>query len=108
MSIKLSNSDYIKILQYYDIMIPPTAVATKQKAEKIMAQKLCACIKKVSPTNEEKSIGVCTRTVFKRKGLNRHNFECKKKRFVEFSKTRKSPILSRPMKKNVRTIKKRK
>ena len=53
-----------------------------------MASKLCGCIKKVGP-DEGKSIGICTRTIFNNKGYTRGKFKCKKRRFVQFTKTRK-------------------
>ena len=52
-----------------------------------MADKLCKCIKKIDPINESKSIGICTKTIFNRKGYTRKQFQCKKKQFVKFMKT---------------------
>lgn len=92
MSYKLSKSDYVKILTYYDISVPKSFSALKQSAENIISEKLCSCIKKVSPTNEPKAIGVCTRTVINRKGMKRGKFRCKKKQSVELTKTRKNGI----------------
>jgi hypothetical protein len=53
-----------------------------------MASKLCGCIKKVGP-DEGKSIGICTKTIFNNKGYTRGKFKCKKRRFVQFTKTKK-------------------
>lgn len=90
MSNNLTNKDYISILKYYKLNIPKSKKLIKQNAEKIMADKLCKCIKKVDINNEPKSIGVCTRTIFNQKGYTRGSFQCKKQRSVKFRKTCKN------------------
>ena len=55
-----------------------------------MAHKLCKCIKKLNPENEAKSIGICTKTVFNRKGYTRGQFQCKKTQTVKFRRTKKN------------------
>ena len=76
----LSKNDYIKILRYYNIRAPKTTKSMKQKAEQILAQKMCKCIQKMGSGNPV-SIGVCTRTVINRKGYIRGNrFTCRKGR----------------------------
>ena len=90
MSIKnrlLTNKDYKDILTYYQIIIPKSKRLLKITAENIMSEKLCKCIKKLDPVNETKSIGICTKTIFNKKGLTRGKFRCKNKRFVTFRKT---------------------
>jgi len=82
----------MKILAYYDIKAPKNMDKIKEDAENILAKKLCSCIKKVSPINEPKSIGVCTRSIFNRKQLKRGTFRCKRRRKVSFRKTRKAGI----------------
>lgn len=77
MSLKLGNNDYINILKYYKINVPKSKRLVKQYAEKIMAKKLCKCIKKLDPENEAKSIGICTKTIFNSKGFTRGKFKCK-------------------------------
>ena len=84
----LENDDYVNILTYYNIEIPKSKRLLKRKAEHIMAEKLCKCIKKLDPVNEAKSIGICTKTIFNRKGYTRGKFTCKKKRSIIFRKTR--------------------
>lgn len=84
----LENDDYVSILTYYNIDIPKSKRLLKRKAEHIMAEKLCKCIKKLDPVNEAKSIGICTKTIFNRKGYTRGKFTCKKKRSIIFRKTR--------------------
>lgn len=90
MSAKLTNKDYIKILNFYKLDIPKSKRLLKKKSEKIMAEKLCKCIKKVDINNEPKSIGICTKTIFNSKGYTRGLFQCKKKPTVKFRKTPKN------------------
>jgi hypothetical protein len=86
----LTNKDYISILNYYKINIPKSKSLIKKQAEKIMAEKLCKCIKKIDRENEAKSIGICTKTIFNRKGYTRGQFQCKKKQSVKFRRTNKT------------------
>jgi len=72
----LTKKDYITVLNYYKQTIPTKAKTIKQNAEKILRDKLCRCIKKVDKTNEARSIGICTRSVFNKKGLTRGKFNC--------------------------------
>jgi hypothetical protein len=87
---KITDDDYKKILEFYKISIPKSKRILQKKAEKILATKLCRCIKKVGLENEARSIGICTKTVLNRKGLTRGKFKCKGKQSVSFSKTRKN------------------
>lgn len=89
MSTELTNKDYISILKYYKMNIPKSKRLLKKQAETIMSEKLCRCIKKVDIKNEPKSIGICTKTVFKNKGYTRGKFTCKKNRTVRFRRTSK-------------------
>jgi hypothetical protein len=87
----LNQNDYIKILNYYDIPISPkdSSKSIKNKAETILAEKLCKCIKKVKKSDnmdtggddesESKAIAVCSNSIFEKKGLVRGLFDCKKK-----------------------------
>ena len=98
----LNQNDYIKILNYYDITISPkdSSKTIKHKAETILAEKLCKCIKKVkksdsvnasgdddddngndntSSESESKAIAICSNSIFEKKGLERGLFDCKKK-----------------------------
>ena len=87
----MTNKDYIQILNYYKIPIPNSKKLIKEEGENILALKLCKCIKKVSANDydEGKAIGICTKTIFNRKGLTRGKFKCKGKRHVNFNKTKK-------------------
>ena len=77
-------------MNYYNLEIPKKNEDIKKNAEDILAEKLCGCIKKVSPDNEPKAIGICTKTLFNNKGLTRGNFTCQKEKFVYFKKTSKT------------------
>ena len=76
---ELTDNDYKQILEYYNKPIPKSRRLLKNSAEKILAEKLCKCIKKIEPENEARSIGICTKTIFNRKGYTRGNFKCKGK-----------------------------
>ena len=92
MTMALNKKDYTKILKYYNLPIPKSSSKMKKQAEEVLALKLCRCIKKVSPSNEAKAIGVCTRTIFERKKLTRGAFTCKRNRSVQVSRLRKRTI----------------
>jgi methionyl-tRNA formyltransferase len=94
----LKKNDYIKILNYYNIPITPTdsSKTIKHKAEEILADKLCKCIKKVKKTDDEtdgdtpseaegKAIGICSDSIFRRKGLKHSGFTCKRRpKFIKY------------------------
>ena len=87
---ELTNKDYKKILEYYKENIPKSSRLLKMNAEKIIAAKLCRCIKKVDKTNEARAIGICTKTILNRKGLSRGNFKCKGKGSLKLKKFKKN------------------
>ena len=99
MSYKLSDKEYRDILTYYKVAIPKSRQTIQEKAEDIMSTKLCKCIKKLDPINESRAIGICTKTIFTRKGYKRGKFTCKQKPKAYFSKGKQS-------KKNLLTRKK--
>ena len=84
---ELTIHDYKFILQYYNKSIPKSSRLLKMAAEKILAEKLCRCIKKVDPKNEARAIGICTKSIFNRKGFTRGKFKCKGKATIKFKKT---------------------
>lgn len=90
MSSTLTRSDYIKILNFYKIPVPKSNILIKKQAEKVLAEKLCRCIKSVDIKDEPKSISICTRTIFKNKGLTRGRFKCKKTQSVDINKNKKT------------------
>jgi hypothetical protein len=114
----LTKSDYEKILNYYNIPFSSSESSKqiKNKAEEILAEKLCKCIKKVkegsdsnnvgadTDADESRAIGICTDTVFRRKGIKHSAFTCKKKprllRFhaKKYSLVKRSKYLSKKQK----------
>jgi len=84
---EITDTDYKKILEFYEISIPRSKRLLKMEAEKILATKLCRCIKKIEDKNESRAIGICTKTVINNKGFTRGKFKCKGKKFVTFRKT---------------------
>jgi hypothetical protein len=81
---KLTKQDYLTVLKYYNVEIDKNTKLTeiKEKAEKILAEKLCKCIKKVQDPkdiNESRSIAICRKSVLNNKGIRSSNFTCKKK-----------------------------
>ena len=89
MSSSLTKNDYIKILNYYKIPIPESYDKLKHDAEKMLAEKLCRCIKSVGVKNEQRSIAICSRSIFNKKGLTRGRFKCKNNKSVTFKKQKK-------------------
>ena len=83
---KITNNEYIKILDFYKIPIPKTKKLIQKEAENILSEKLCKCIKQIDVA-EPLSIGICTKSIFNKKGFTRGKFRCKNKRFVTFRKT---------------------
>ena len=90
---KLTRGDYIKILHHYQPssrkvrrgMASISTKTVKERAHRILAGKLCRCIKptRASSSNEEgRRIAYCTRSIFNNKGLRRHGFRCKNSRGV--------------------------
>jgi hypothetical protein len=114
----LTKSDYEKILNYYNIPFSSSESSKqiKNKAEEILAEKLCKCIKKVkegsdntgdgahADADESRAIGICTDTVFRRKGIKHSAFTCKKKprllrfRAKKYSLVKRSKYLSKKQK----------
>jgi hypothetical protein len=84
---ELTKNDYTKILKYYNQKIPTSKYLLKIEAEKILATKLCGCIKKVDVKNEARSVGICTKNVINRKGYSRGKFTCKKRPTIKLTKT---------------------
>ena len=82
----LTNNDYKQILEFYKKSIPKSTRLLKIEAEKILASKLCKCIKKVDKINETRSIGICTKTIINNKGFTRGKFTCKKKQSIVLKK----------------------
>lgn len=87
---QLTINDYKHILEFYNKTIPKSKRLLKSQAEKIIANKLCRCIKKIDVKNEARSIGICTKTIINNKGYTRGKFSCKKKPQISLSKKNKT------------------
>ena len=91
----LSEKDHELIIGHYGKVIPRTKKGKKSKAERLVAQKLCSCIKKVLKKSRKKAlraraIGICSYSVVKNRGMKHHGFTCSKKSKIKrLSKTRK-------------------
>lgn len=83
---ELTNNDYKRILEFYNKSIPKSKRLLKTQAEKLLATKLCRCIKKVDKENEARAIGICTKTIINNKGFTRGKFTCKKKETISIKK----------------------
>ena len=108
---KLTRSDYFRILKHYRRGSRPMREAAsagistktvKDRAHRILAGKLCRCIKPPTSTmtmmtrarkkrgsaEESRRIAYCTQSIFNNKNLRRHGFRCKS---VRGNKTRIRP-----------------
>jgi hypothetical protein len=79
----MTKREYKKILTFYKIRIPKRNKTLKKKAEDILAKKLCKCIKSIGMKDEKRSIAICTQSIFKKRGLKRGRFTCKKRAKVQ-------------------------
>ena len=78
---KLTKNEYIEILNFYNINFNSNMPIKliRKSVEKIIATKLCRCIKKVNnETHESRAIGICNKSVIKNKNLGIYKFSCKK------------------------------
>jgi len=95
----LRKDDYINILEYYNIKInkKKSLSSVKKMVEKIIAEKLCSCIKKVpnqdKDDNESRAIGICNYSVIKKKHLKINGFSCKKRKMLKTSKLNKNKLV---------------
>lgn len=87
---ELTTNDYKHILEFYKKPLPKSKRILKLQAEKLLASKLCRCIKKVDKINEARAIGICTKTIINNKGFSRGKFTCKKKSTIQLSKKGKT------------------
>ena len=106
---KLSGKDYDIILNYYEIDTSGlNKNSIKEKAENILAEKLCRCIKKVDigGKDESKAIAICSKSVLHKKGIKANKFECKKKaRLIVNKKTKRALSKFNKYKKKNSTLK---
>lgn len=80
---RLKSEDYKRILEVYNVPVPPKVAQRRLEAKKILSAKFCRCIKKVDPNNEGRAIGICTNTIFNKKGLTRGKFTCKRPQMLD-------------------------
>jgi len=83
---KLTRRDYIKILHHYQpkkVVSSGSTQTIKERAHRILADKLCRCIKSSATTTtrnkegESRRIAYCSRSIFNNRGLRQHGFSCK-------------------------------
>ena len=92
---ELTDEEYKNVLEYYKMPIPKSKRILKNTTEKTLAKKLCRCIKKINTkfNPEPRAIGICTKSIFNRKGLTRGTFKCIGNKKVIFGKTIKKKII---------------
>jgi hypothetical protein len=90
----LSPTDYLNIMKFYKINVSNMGKKEiKMVAEDILANKLCKCIKKITPLlkKEQNAIAVCKKSVLHRKQIKSFGFRCKKRaRFIPKNGTNKN------------------
>lgn len=85
---KLTRKDYETILRYYNVPFDKTTKMenVKREAEKVLSDKLCRCIKKVTekphPDGEKRAIALCKVSILHKKGLTDMGFGCKKQKGI--------------------------
>jgi hypothetical protein len=89
---QLTNNDYKHILEFYNKPIPKSMRLLKMQSNKIIATKLCKCIKKFDKKKEARAIGICTKTIINSKGFIRGKFTCKKKQTIALKKNKTTKI----------------
>jgi len=89
----LSIEDYKIILNHYNLHIPNERNQLKNKAEEILAEKLCKCIKAVDPNDEKKSIAICNKSIFSNRNLKKFRFTCKKKSRLKYKKNTRKKLM---------------
>ena len=86
---KLTSADYKNILKFYKMDLTHMKQREiKEKAEHLLATKLCKCIKSIKNKSfatdkraiatEKKAIAICYNSVILKKGIKTFRFKCKK------------------------------
>ena len=92
----MKTSDYNTILLHYEVDIPKTLKEKKELVEKILANKMCRCIKAVqksSKLEEPAAIAICNKSIFQKRGLKYNKIKCiKRAQIIENKKTKKKLI----------------
>ena len=99
--VNVTSRDYDTILKYYNMETKIPLKEKKELAQRIMAEKLCKCIKKVDSDkkgkNERDNIAICRKSIFLNRKLDFYKFNCKKRRRLLPSK--KGKIMKKTAKK---------
>jgi hypothetical protein len=78
---KLTSADYKNVLKFYKMDLTHMKQREiKEKAEHLLATKLCKCIKSIknrSAVTEKRAIAICYNSVIKKKGIKTFRFKCK-------------------------------
>ena len=120
---KLTRSDYLKILHHYQPQTRKGSLAAKtrmpmttlkDRAHRILAEKLCRCVKSsasasasASASDEGRRIAYCTRSIFTNRGLRPHGFRCKAAKLTRRgsrSSTTLRPRMTRELTKTCRRL----
>jgi len=112
---KLTRSDYLKILHHYQPQTRKgsspaksrmTMASLKERAHRILAEKLCRCVKSsaASASNEGRRIAYCTRSIFTNRGLRPHGFRCKSAKLTTRRGSTLRPRMTRDLTKTCRRI----
>jgi len=73
-----------QILLSYGKTVPQSTTSRRIKAEQILTLKLCRCLKKLEPRFQGQAVGICTKTIFGKKGLTRGKFKCNQKQTAKY------------------------
>ena len=95
---KLTATNYEKILKHYKKKIPKTLKKKREKTETLLSKKMCSCVKKVKgyernskkrkPLQERSKIAICNKSIFRNRGIKYNRITCKKKpKFIGNKKT---------------------
>ena len=101
----LTKKDYEAIMSFYGIETGKmTSKELANKAEKLLADKLCRCIKKVQKPKEDerRAIGTCRKSIFHKKGIDFHRFTCKTKASLVARKRRTRKLHKRRSRRRTR------
>lgn len=115
---KLTRSDYLKILHHYQPHTRKGSMAAKsrvtmaylkERAHRILAEKLCRCVKSSassasSASDEGRRIAYCTRSIFTNRGLRPHGFRCKSAKLTTRRGSTLRPRMTRDLTKTCRRI----
>jgi hypothetical protein len=94
--LRLTKKDYEIVLKYYDLPYKKSDKAKdiKTKAEKVLSDKLCRCIKRVTKKrktkNENIAIPICKKSILLSKGFTDSGFKCKKSRSITLKRKNKN------------------